>query len=167
MVLNLGSVNAQRVQNDLSLGTLKTPSSNAVAMLTMDDEGDEHLANKDLRAAICYGTDTNALGQLSYGILYKPASSTLADICPNTPVASTMAEAFQFQMQELGIQVDLQVYDQATCIEMWQQEGANDFFVDQNSNVNVGNSAYKQFDRLQAATNFKCPANFSEELNSY
>lgn len=79
---------------------------------------------------------------------------------------AAVAEGFQYYMNSLGISIDLQLYDPATCIAIWQEEGGTDFTIDQNSNANTAREAAVQYDRLNSTTNFTCISRSGEEINA-
>ncbi len=78
LALSLSTTSMERVIANPDIGTAQAVPSGAVALLTLnyDEEyGTEVFENEYLRKAICYGTDTNALSELGYGVLYSPATS--------------------------------------------------------------------------------------------
>ncbi len=79
LALSLGSSSMERVIDDPSIGTAQSVSSNAVSLLVMNydiEDGNPLFDNENLRKAICYGADWEALAELGYGVLHqKPVSS--------------------------------------------------------------------------------------------
>ncbi len=200
LVINISNTAAQRVENDPSLGTLRTASSNSVAMLVFDSDGESAVSNPKIREAICCGVDTAAVAKLAYGALSVEPVSSLASGTPGCVpgnvyeynpeyakqcveesgltdvqltwvslpgVAGQIAEAVQSYLNNIGITVDLQIYDQATCVTIWQTEGGTDITIDQNANANVQNDPSFQLTRLEGTGNILCCTRESEELNEY
>lgn len=91
--------------------------------------------------------------------------TTLKWVVPSGTNA-TVAEAIQAQLGEVGITVDLQIYDAATCIQMWLEEGNTDFILDSASNANTSNFANNQWVNLRAGTDFSALRKVDENWNT-
>lgn len=202
LVLSLSSTSMERVMNDASLGTAQSVSSNCVALLVMnyDENGNPDFEDENLRKAICYGTPTDALSELAYGVLYSPAQSVLPatsqycvtgytyeydpelaqsymDECSienptftwvvnSGSAAAEIAEAFNAYMAQLGITVNVEVYDILTCISMWETDGATDFQIVCNNNANASGDPYVLMQYLNETQSFYCSNRTGEEVNS-
>jgi ABC-type transport system substrate-binding protein len=201
VVLSLSSTSMERVINDPSIGTAQSVSSNAVALLVMDydENGDPIFENENLRKAICYGTPTDDLSELAYGVLYNHAESVLpqssqycvtgysyeydpelaqsylddsglSDVTLNWVVnsgstAATIAEAFNAYMAQIGITIDVEVYDILTCIATWETERSTDFIMVCNNNANSGGDPYVLMQYLSDAQSFYCSNRTGSEIN--
>ncbi len=202
LALALSTTSMERVINDSSLGTAQSVSSNCVALLVMDFDvsGNPIFENENLRKAICYGADWNALAELGYGVLYSPAESvlpqssqycvtghaytydpeyakqcmeesgltdvTLTWVVNSGTVAATIAEGFAAYMSEIGITVNLEVYDTLTCISMWETDRSTDFIMVCNNNANASGDPYTLLQYLGNAQSFYCAARMGEEINT-
>lgn len=198
-VVGLTYTDYDYVVADASLGTAATSPSNIIATLVMDIDNNEALQDENLRKAICYAIDKEAVSTLAYGSLCVPAESFLSANNANfvsgyayeydpelakqiidennlagteltwvvpTGLQTTMAEAIQAQLAEIGITLTLNPLDQASCIPMWLEAGSTAFLLDQTSNSNSGNLANNQWTNLRSTTDFPTLRKVDEHWNA-
>ncbi len=203
MVLSISAQSFDRVlASPDTLGTAQSTSSNCVAAISLNHDtlyGTELLDNEDLRKAICYGADWDALAELAYGSLYTPASSvlpssmqfsvsgcsyeydpeyakecldasglagsTLTWVANSGTTAATIAEAFQAYMGDLGLNIDVEIYDTLTCISLWETPNATDFQLCNNNNANTSGDAYELVRNFSSDTSFYCNNRQDPEFN--
>lgn len=79
--------------------------------------------------------------------------------------AAEIAEAFNAYMAQLGITVNVEVYDILTCISMWETEGATDFQIVNNNNANASGDPYVLMQYLGDAQSFYCANRTGAEIN--
>ena len=139
--------------SDLGYGSLGTPA-----------EGTLPPSNKFFVPGLTYDYDPDYAKQCmeESGVT---GDITLTWVCPSNAAASSMAEGIQAFLSQIGITVDLQIFDQATCIDVWQQEGGTVLTFDQNSNANASGDASSQYARFAASSNFTCINRQDPELN--
>lgn len=94
------------------------------------------------------------------------AGSTLTWVANSGTTAATIAEAFQAYMSTLGLNIDVQVYDTLTCIQMWETEGATDFQLGNNNNANTTGDAYECIRNIESGVSFWCNNRQGEEINT-
>ena len=78
---------------------------------------------------------------------------------------ATIAEAFQAQMAEIGINITVEIYDAATCVVMWLEEGSTGFLFDHTSNANSSNSFNTEYLNVRATVDFPCYMKTDETWN--
>lgn len=187
------------VEADSALGTAVKVSTNCVVNLIMDVDGNEYLSDQNMRLAIAYALDGDALGQLAYGSLYSSAEGFVdssnqffvsgytyeydpekaeeylaqSDYAGETLTMvvtsgtnATLAEAIQSQLDEVGINLAVEVYDQATCVEKWLEEGSTCFLLDQTQNANSSNSFNTQYLNVRRTVDFPCYKKSDETWNN-
>lgn len=190
VAINLTANDCSEIGADSSLGTYQTVSSNAAAVIVLSPENGD-LQNEKLRQAICLGTDAAAIGDMAWGVLATPATSTLNESNPfyvgghsypfdqetakqlvaesgvsdptfnfviNTASTSnTIAEAFQYYMQEIGVTVNIQPYDQATATaEYWTKPGGTDFMINAAAIATASNEAADVYTFYRSSFAYPC-----------
>lgn len=84
----------------------------------------------------------------------------------NSGVTASVAEGFQYMMEQIGIVIDLEVYDTPTCISMWRGEGVTSFMLDGSTAANTGNDASVQYMNLVETKDFPCMRRLGAEWNA-
>ena len=79
--------------------------------------------------------------------------------------AAQIAEAFNAYMSQLGITVDVQVFDILTCISEWETDGATDFQIVCNNNANASGDPYVLMQYLGESQSFFCANRTGKEIN--
>ena len=88
---------------------------------------------------------------------------TLPMICSSD--ASDMAEVWQEQMRQIGINIDLQIYDVMTCIQYWLTPGATAVMFLGNDNANIPGDPSTAMSNLWAGTDLAALRKTGEEWN--
>jgi peptide/nickel transport system substrate-binding protein len=126
--------------------------------------------------AVGYLSSTNQFLVDGYTYEYNPekakqlvddnglAGTELTFVCPSGMQAD-MAEAMQAQLAEVGITLNIEVYDAATCISMWLEEGATSMMIDSATNANNDNNANTQWNNVRAGTDFPAMRKVDEKWN--
>ncbi|MDD6024238.1 MAG: ABC transporter substrate-binding protein [Oscillospiraceae bacterium] len=78
---------------------------------------------------------------------------------------SGMAEVWQEQMRQIGINIDLQVYDVMTCIQYWLQPGATAFQFQGSENANVPGDPSTLLSNMCQTTDLACMRKENPEWN--
>ena len=78
---------------------------------------------------------------------------------------ATIAEAIQSELDEVGITLNLDVYDAQTCVQKWLEEGSTDMMLDQASNSNSGNQPSVAYMNMVDTTDFPCMRKTNTEWN--
>ena len=89
---------------------------------------------------------------------------TLPMICDSG--AAPMAEVWQEQMRQIGINIDLQIYDVMTCIQYWLTPGASAFQFLGNDNANVPGDPSTAMSNMWAGTDLAALRKTGEEWNA-
>ncbi len=79
--------------------------------------------------------------------------------------AATIAEAFAAYMGEIGITLNIEVYDIMTCLPTWETPYTTDFQIVCNSNANPSNDPYQLMQYLGSSQSFYCANRVGEEIN--
>ncbi len=174
IAIGLTADDCTEISADSSLGTYVTVSSKAVAVIVLSPQC-ELLQNENIRKAICIGTDSDAIGDIVYGVLGQPATSSLSSSNPyyvsghsyeynpeeakklveesgianptltfvtnNQSSSTSLAESFQFYMQQIGITVNIESYDNATYIADYLTQGKTDLMINGAAMPTVTNEA--------------------------
>ncbi len=174
VAIGLTADDCTEISADSSLGTYVTVSSKAVAVIVLSPQC-ELLQNENIRKAICIGTDSDAVGDIVYGVLGQPASSslnssnpyyvdghayeydpeeakklveesgianpTLTFVTNNQASSTSLAESFQYYMQQIGITVNIESYDNATYIADYLTQGKTDLMINGAAMPTVTNEA--------------------------
>lgn len=174
VAIGLTADNCTEISADASLGTYVTVSSKAVAVIVLSPQC-ELLQNENIRKAMCLGTDADAIGDVVFGVLGQPASSTLNSANPffvdghsyeydpetakqlvadsgienptltfvtnNQSTSTTLAESFQYYMQQIGITVNIESYDNATYTADYLLTGKTDLMINGAAMPTVTNEA--------------------------
>jgi len=198
IALGISESDYNSVMNGSIPGTAALVDNRAVCVINMDvDIGP--LTDINLRKAICYGTDIEALTAISFGSLAKVATSSLASSSPayvsgyayeynpelakqtlaennikdvkitwivNSGFPATIAEAFQSMMADIGITVDVQVYDPATVMQMAMHEGATHLLLDGWAFGNLENDPYMQYMMLFSNNMNPASRKLDQKLNN-
>ena len=93
------------------------------------------------------------------------AGSTLTWVANSGTSAATISEAFQAYMSQLGLNIDVQIYDTLTCISLWETPQATDFQLGNNNNANTTGDAYELVRNFGAGTSFYCNNRNDEHFN--
>lgn len=84
---------------------------------------------------------------------------TLSFVINTASTSSTIAEAFQYYMQEIGITVDIHPYDQATAVaDYWTQPGGTDLFINAAAIATASNEAADVYTFYRAGFAYQCTA---------
>lgn len=117
----------------------------------------------------------SSLGSEGYTFDYDPEAAaakvkelgceglTLPLICDTN--ASGMAEVWQEQMRQIGINIDLQVYDVMTCIQYWLQPGSTAFQFVGNDNANIPGDPTVLLNNMNEGTDLACLRKTGKEWN--
>lgn len=117
----------------------------------------------------------SSLGSEGYTFDYDPEAAaakikelgceglTLPLICDTS--VSAMAEVWQEQMRQIGINIDLQVYDVMTCIQYWLQPGSTAFQFLGNDNANIPGDPTTMLSNMNAGTDLACLRKTGQEWN--
>ncbi len=89
---------------------------------------------------------------------------TLPMICDSG--VSGMAEVWQEQMRQIGINIDLQVYDVMTCIQYWLTPGSTAFQFLGNDNANVPGDPSTAMSNMWSGTDLAALRKTGEEWNA-
>jgi ABC-type transport system substrate-binding protein len=198
VAINLTASDCEDIAADPSLGTYVAVSSNASAVIVLSPEN-EILQNEDIRKAICLGTDADSIGEMAWGILGTPSTSTLNEANPyyvgghsyeydpetakelvaNSGIenptltfitnqdskATTIAEAFQYCMEQIGITVDFQPYDQSTAVaDYWTQSGGTDLLINAASIATASNEAADVYTFYRESFSYPCTRQTDPEI---
>lgn len=94
-------------------------------------------------------------------------SPTLTFITNQDGNATTIAEAFQYCMQEIGITVDFQPYDQATAVaDYWSQPNGTDFYINAASIATASNEAADVYTFYRESFSYTCTRQTDPEILS-
>lgn len=174
IAIGLTADNCTEISADANLGTYVTVSSKAVAVIVLSPRC-ELLQNENIRKAMCLGTDSDSIGEIVFGVLGQPASSTLNSANPffvdghsyeydpetakqlvadsgienptltfvtnNQATSTTLAESFQYYMQQIGITVNIESYDNATYTADYLLTGKTDLMINGAAMPTVTNEA--------------------------
>lgn len=75
---NVSSTICEQIEQAGNQGTVSYIPKNDVTLLMMNEKHNPALADPAVREAIAYALDMDSIAALSYGVLYKPATSHLA-----------------------------------------------------------------------------------------
>ena len=89
---------------------------------------------------------------------------SLPVICDSS--VSSMAEVWQEQMRQIGLNIDLQVYDVMTCIQYWLTPGATAAQFLGNDNANVPGDPSTAMSNMWAGTDLAALRKTGEEWNA-
>lgn len=132
--------------SDMAWGILATPSSS-----TLNESNPYYVDGHS------YTYDPEAAKQLvaESGI----ENPTLTFVINTAATSNTIAEAFQYYMQEIGITVEIKPYDQATAVaDYWTQSGGTDLFINAAAIATASNEAADVYTFYRAGFAYQCTA---------
>lgn len=94
------------------------------------------------------------------------AGCTLTWVANSGTSAATISEAFQAYMAQIGINIDVQIFDTLTCISLWETPQATDFQLSNNNNANTTGDAYELMRNFGSGVSFYCNSRCDEQFNA-
>lgn len=137
---------------DLAWGILATPSTS-----TLNESNPYYVAGHS------YEYNPDAARQLvaECGI----ANPTLTFVTNTAPASTTIAESFQYYMQEIGVTVNIEPYDQATAVaDYWTQPGGTDLFINGAAIATATNEAADVYTFYRGNFAYQCTAQTDPEI---
>lgn len=131
---------------DLAWGILATPSTS-----TLNE------ANPFYMAGHAYEYDPEAAAELvaNSGI----ENPTLTWVVNTASSSTTIAESFQYYMQQIGITVNIETYDQSTAVaDYWSQPGGTDFYLNAAAIATASNEAADVYTFYRGNFQYPCTA---------
>lgn len=88
-----------------------------------------------------YTYDADRAKQLIAETGLSASDLTFTLVGSSAGTSPTIAESFQYYMEQIGVTVQVEMYDQATAVSYWQQAGGTDFMITANAIPTVTNEA--------------------------
>lgn len=130
--------------------------------LALIPEGMFSLATPFGSSGYMFEYDPDTAAQMVKDLGYE--GLTLPMICDSGVTA--MAEVWQEQMRQIGITIDLQVYDVMTCIQYWLTPGASAVQFLGNDNANVPGDPSTAMSNMWSGTDLAALRKTGEEWNA-
>lgn len=131
---------------DMAWGVLATPSTS-----TLNESNPYYVAGHS------YSYDPETAKQLvaESGV----TDPTLTFVINTAAASNTIAEAFQYYMQEIGVTVEIKPYDQATAVaDYWTKPGGTDLFINAAAIATASNEAADVYTFYRAGFAYQCTA---------
>lgn len=129
---------------DMAWGILATPSTS-----TLNESNPYYVAGHS------YTYDAEKAKQL---VEQSGVANPTFTFVTNTAATSTaIAEAFQYYMQEIGVTVNIETYDQATAVsDYWTQPNGTDFFINAAAIATASNEAADVYTFYRSSFAYPC-----------
>lgn len=95
----------------------------------------------------------------------SPEELTFTIVVTSAGTSPTIAESFQYYMEQIGITVQVEIYDQATATSIWRERGGTDFMVSANAIPTVTNEAADVYTFYQSNAPYTSTMQTGEEIN--
>ncbi len=90
---------------------------------------------------------------------------TLTFVTNTAGTSTKIAESFQYYMEQIGIKVNVESYDQATAVaDYWTKDGGSDFFINGAAIATATNEAADVYTFYRDSFAYKCTAQTDPEI---
>lgn len=131
---------------EMAWGILQTPSTS-----TLNESNPYYVGSH----AYTYDPETAKALVAECGI----ANPTFTFVTNTASSSTAIAEAFQYYMQEIGVTVNIETYDQATAVaDYWTKPGGTDFLINAAAIATASNEAADVYTFYRAGFAYSCSA---------